>query len=258
MPHEKHPLDVAAERLEALSDAPVAANDVSHDYWELRSAADESVVGDYPQTEPCEEDLYLQWGDSEGLGPDGFPVVPFPDQRLRSTARWTDVLKSSLPAAWSEGHLFNEKAAEVFRQCNLGTFREYPARVYDHEQTVHTLTYFHMRNRVDPSDIDYGRSEFYVTDILGLPLGPVSVESFEDWQRKLQQAQSGELDGCEEFSSLSYKRLYFLPGKQPAAECFKLGRLGTAIYISTHLKELIVQSGITGLEIKENRRLFAG
>jgi len=66
MAHEKHPLDVLAERLEATADKPVAAQDVSPDYWELRSATDESV-GDYPQAVTCNPDQVFKWGESEGL-----------------------------------------------------------------------------------------------------------------------------------------------------------------------------------------------
>src|SRR4051794_37922756 len=99
MPHDKHPFDVAAERLEAIADQPVAAHEASPDYWELRGAADESV-GDYPQVVLCEPDRVFEWGEAEGLGPDGFPAVPIPEQQLQPTARWTDVLSTSLPASW--------------------------------------------------------------------------------------------------------------------------------------------------------------
>ena len=86
----------------------------------------------------------------------------------------------------------------------------------------------------------------------------VEIDCFEGWLEATQKAQSGELDGCEAFSRVAYKRLYFRRGKQPEAEYFTLARLGATFYISTRLKDAIVESGVTGLEIKECKRLFAG
>lgn len=106
MAAKKHPFDVVAEQLEAAGDQPVAEQEPSPDFWELRSATDENV-GDYPQTEPCEPDEMLAWGQPEGLAADGFLAVAVPEQRLRPAARWTNVLKAGLPAAWSQGHLFD-------------------------------------------------------------------------------------------------------------------------------------------------------
>ena len=250
MPNDKHPFDVAAERLEALADEPVAGHDASPDYSELRSATDESV-GDYPQALLCEPH---DWGESEGLGPDGFPAVPIPEQRLQPTARWTDVLSSSL---WSDGHLLNQKALAVFKRCDLGVFREYPAIVLDHTGSARPLTYLHLRNVIPPTAIDFGRSEFYLADMLGLPKGPLAINSFEDWLEKQRRASAGELDGCEEFSGIAYKKLFFRQGHAPSVDYFALERLGIKVYISARLKEAIVNSGITGLEIRPDKRLFA-
>ncbi len=254
MRKKKHPLDVVAERLEAAADEPVAAQEASSDYWELRSATDESV-GDYPQAVLCDPEQVLQWGDSEGLGPDGFPEVPIPELRLQATARWTDVLSSSL---WSGGQLFNEKALAAFRQCDLGNAREYPVIVRGKRKgDARALTYLHIRNIVDPTAVDFEGSEFYLADILDIPTGPVTVHSFEDWCEKTRRAREGQLDGCEEFSQIDYKRLYFRPGHSPSVDYFRLARLGITIYISARLREAILNSGITGLEVKPNRRLFA-
>ena len=90
-------------------------------------------------------------------------------------ARWTDVLSSNL---WSEGHLFNQKAVTVFKRCDLGEFREYPAIVRDHTGSAHPLTYLHIRNVIPPTAIDFGRSEFYIAEMLGIPNGPAAVNSF--------------------------------------------------------------------------------
>src|SRR5262245_66476167 len=100
---------------------------------------------------PPETDEPYDGGESEGLGPDGFPAVPVPELELQPAARWTDVLSSSLPfGRWSGGCLFNPKALAVFKQCDLGAFREYPATVRDRTGAAHSLTYLHVRNDVPP------------------------------------------------------------------------------------------------------------
>lgn len=253
MRNKKHPLDVVAEGLEALADGPVAAQEASPDYWELHSATDKSV-GDYPQVVLSDPDQVLEWGDSEGLGPDGFPAVPIPELELQPKARWTDVLSSSL---WSGGHLFNEEALAVFKQFDLGKAREYPVTVRGKRGAARSLTYLHIRNILEPTAVDFERSEFYLADILSVPTGPVAVHSYEDWCEKTQKARKGRLDGCEEFSMIEYKKLYFRPGLSPSVDYFKLARLGIKVYISARLKEAILASGITGLEIRPNKRLFA-
>ncbi len=250
MANEKHPFDVAAERLEAIADTPVAGQDASPEYWELKSATDETT-GDYPQAQLPEEH---DWGESYGLGDDGFPTEPIPNQQLVETGLWTDVLSSSL---WSEGRLFNPKAHSVFRRMNLGKFREYPTNVADLNGEMHPLVYFHFQNEVEPTAIDFETSEFYIAEMLSMPGPSVSIRSFEDWSEKIGQAREGKLNGCEQFSRIEFKQLFFKRGCSPNVDIFSLGRLSARVYITTKLRDAIVESGITGLEIKENKRLFA-
>jgi len=251
---EKHPLDIVAERLEAVAAAPVAAQDASPDYWELHASTDAAVVGDYPQAVSSDPGVVHGWGESGGLGPDGFPAVEIPEQVLQEAARRTDVMSANL---WDQAFLFNAEALAAFKRCELGNFREYPAVVRDHDGVTHAVTYLHFRNVVPPAAIDFGRSEFYLADMVGKPQGPVAVGSFGEWEEKVQRARKGQLDGCEKFSKLVYKRLFFLPGHAPSADLFTLARLSVTVYVSARLKDAVERSGVTGLEFKPNRRLFA-
>ena len=146
----------------------------------------------------------------------------------------------------------------MFKPCDLGAVREYPAIVRDELDTPRSLTYLHFQNVVDPTAMDFERSEFYLADMLGSPTsGLVAVHSFDDWLAKSRSAREGRLDGCEKFSRIVYKKLRFRPGHRPSVDYFTLARLGTTVYISARLKDAIVRSGITGLEIRPNKRLFA-
>ncbi len=259
MTNDKHPFDIAAERLEAAADKPVAAQDVSPDYWELKIATDESV-GDYPQAVSLKDD---DWGaseddidESDGIGEDGFPLLPsgLPDLELQSTAKWTDVLSSSL---WPEGYLLNQSALAAFKRFNLGDFREYSALVRDTTGSERSYTYIFLRNVIEPAAVDFKRSEFHIDDILGIPKAPIDINSFDEWLEMQAKADAGELDGIEQFSSLDYKKLFFRHGHAPPVDLFTFARLGVRVYISTRLKDAIVNSGITGSEIKQNKRVFA-
>lgn len=247
---EKHPLDLVVARLEVAADMPVATQAASPDYWGLKFATDDTV-GDYPQVVRREE---YNRGEAQGLGPDGFPAVRIPELELQSTALWTDVLSSVL---WSDGYLLNDRALAEFKQCNLGQFREYPVVVRDHTGATRALTYLFIHNVIQPTAIDFERAEFYVANTLGIPLRPVAINSFEEWEEVQRKAMAGELDGCKRFSMVYYKKLFFRRNHLPTVDLFKFARLGTTVYISSRLRESIVNSRITGLEIKLNKRLFA-
>lgn len=254
MTDKKHPLDEAAEQLERIANSPATDQEASNDFWELAFAMDETA-GDYPQALVPEEYAMKHWSETDGIGDDGFPSVPdgLPPLNLQSTAHWTDVLSSSL---WSGGYLLNQRALGIFKQRHLGDHRDYAAIVRDSGDSERSFTFVFCKNGVDPESLDFERSEFYVTDILGMPKGPIDVGSFEEFLDLQAKASAGELDGVEEFSSLDYKELHFKAGCTPSVDIFDLSRLGIRVYISNRLRTAILESGISGLEIKPNQRLF--
>ena len=198
-----------------------------------------------------------EWGQGEGLGPDGFPKVPIPEMKLKGRGRLTDVVLTELPVSWSVGYLYSEKALAVFKQFELGIFREYPVAVSGGKGVARTLTYLLIR-KIPPTSIDFARSEFYVTDMVSIPQGPVTITSAEDLADKRKLAREGQLNGYEKFSRIDYKRLVLLRDHLPTADLFRLERAGNQGVYFRRLKEAIEKSGITGLEIRENKRLFAG
>lgn len=98
MSQEKHLFDAAAEQLEALRDAPVAEQGPSPDYWELCCAADAEVVGDYPQALLPED---FDRGETDGLGPDGFPTGPIPVLELKPSGRCSVPTCFTSRATWN-------------------------------------------------------------------------------------------------------------------------------------------------------------
>lgn len=252
MAKKKHALDVVAEQLAARAAKPYAKEEASPDYWEFSYSAES-----YPQVVLCKPNVVSKWGDLEGLGEDGFPAIPIPEMKLKNKGHQTDVLTAGLPASWSVGRLFNETALALFKQFELGEFREYPVIVRDSKGVAQTLTYLLIRNQIPGASVDFAQSEFFLTDIISDPQGPVEITSFQDWEQKVKLAREGKLDGCEQFSRIAIKRLVLHRDHLPTVDLFKL-RLGITVYISARLKDAIESSGITGLAILPNKRLFAG
>lgn len=254
MAKTKHPFDVVAEKLEAMAARPAAEQDPSADYWELQLPLARR------EATPIERDpLVYDSATGEGLGPDGFPKVPIPEMKLKGTGRMTDVVMTELPVSWSVGYLYSEKALALFKQFELGNFREYPAPVRDSKGVVYPLTYLLIRNFLPWTTFDFAQSEFYVSDMVSIPQGPVTITSAEDLAEKKKLAFEGQLNGFEKFSRMDYKRLVLHRDHLPTVDLFRLERgIGIRVYISTRLKEAIEKSGITGLNIVENKRLFAG
>lgn len=260
MTENKHPLDEVAEQLEAEEQAPVAAQEASPDFWELRHAADETV-GDYPQAveaNPVEPEWNPETGyeidETEGLDPEGYPRQPIAQQKLQETAKWTDVLSANL---WSEGYLMNDKAAAVFKACELGDCKAFAVGTLDHDGSERGLTYLYFKNEVPATAFDFERSTFYVTDMLGGPLGDIDINSFEQWKAQLDLATEGKLVGGKKFSGIRAKELFFKRGEMPGADLFTIERIGAATtYITKRLRDALVAAGITGLDIRENKRLY--
>jgi hypothetical protein len=248
---KQHPLDALADQLEAEANKPVAEQSISPDYWEISHAADDTV-GDYPQADYANAKAIALWGDSQGLGADGFPMAPIPGQKLRAKAKWTDVLSSNL---WSEGYLVSDTALAIFKQFDLGDYREYPVTVTK-LKVKKNYTYLYFNNQLSTNAIDFTVSEFYLANIIGSPIGPVTIKSFAEWEKMLRLASDGELEGCGRFSRIAYKKLIIKKRQRPKIDVFRLQRLGITMYISTRLKEAISQAGLTGLEIRPNKRLF--
>ncbi|NUM56069.1 MAG: hypothetical protein HUU46_20710 [Candidatus Hydrogenedentes bacterium] len=251
---DKHPLDEAAEQMQAAAEKPVADLAPSPDYWEFKTAEDDSV-GTFPQAEPVVEAKRGQPGHQSCVDSFGFPDLPdgLPAQKLKRPAKWTDALSLYV---WRDGYLLNEAALQVFRQVNLGNYREYPTTVTGgkHDERAYTLVY--VDNSIPPEALDFERSEFYVQDMISIPIAPIEIDSYEEWLAATKQARNGELEGGEKFSRIGYKRLYFRQGQSPNVDLFHLGRLGIRKYISSRFRRAINESGISGLLIKPNRRLF--
>lgn len=245
-------LDDFAQSMETEIDRYLGKQVGSDNYVEIGFAVDKSV-GDYPQAKLDASKEYLE--DDGDLYHDRFPASLHEPilLKLRSRAKWTDVLSSGL---WSEGFLLNTKAMSIFENFDLGNSKMYDAEVKDKKGNTEKYTYLFVANHVYLEDMDIDQCEFYLADMLGSPRRLVEVTSIEDFQQKREQALNGELEGSKRFYGLRYKKLTFRAGQTPAPAIFGVARLGTTMYILNELYSALKDAKVTGLEFKRNKRLF--
>lgn len=227
--------------------------DAPQDFVEVTFATDDSV-GDYPQAALDQTRVYLE--DDGDLYHDRFPTAVHEPVRLklRAKAKWTDVLSSDL---WSEGFLLSERAGAVFAAFDLGRSKAYPAEVTRRKE-VRAYTYLFAANHVTHADVDFGRSEFYVADMIGTPKRLIEVASATDYDRTRDRVVRGELDGVKQFSRLQFKKLCLKPDRVPRAAAFGLGTFGVATYVRRGLCDALRLAGVTGLEFKRNNMIYVG
>lgn len=237
--------------MESEVDRFIDNRDAPQSFVQVQFAADTSV-GDYPQAALDTRAVYLENDGSLYL--DRFPKSHRePIQlRLRSAAKWTDVLSSDL---WSEGFLLSERALALFEQFPLGNSRQYKAEVKGRRER-RIFTYLFTANHVTHDDVDFARSEFYIADMIGSPLRLIDIASADDYDQTRKQINRGEMEGVKRFSGLRFKSMHLKPNHTLQAAIFGLGTFGTQMLITRALYDALREAEVTGLEFKRNNKIF--
>lgn len=253
MSKEKHPLDKAAEQMEDNANSISKGRTGTESFAELSYCLEVDVIGEYPQANPVDNKAFI---DDGYLYLDRFPE-PASDPieyQLVKGAYWTDVLSASLRYLC---YVVNSKALEVFKKFDLGNVRYYNAVVTDNKNIKQDYTCIFLCNHISVDDIDFSRSECFLVDMISQPIGKISITDKEDFLKKSDEANEGTLPDSEEFSHIAIGKVQLLPGKTPSASIFGMGQyLGSKVYVSTPLRDALIDAGITGLKFKENSRLF--
>jgi hypothetical protein len=248
---ERSELDELAFQMESAVDRFIGDQNASQNFVLMKFAADQST-GAYPQAKrESDKEFFENTGDAYL---DRLPVAlhePI-SLKLAPSAKWTDVLSSDL---WSEGYLVNEKTLGIFEQFDLGLAGKYQVEVQSRKDKK-AYTYVFFANHVTVEDIDFGKSEFYVADMLGSPKHLIKIASQEEFQVKRQQAFEGKLEDHKKFSRVTFKKMQLKPERVPKAAVFGIGTLGTELYIRRDLYESLRNAKVSGLEFKRNNKLF--
>jgi len=150
----------------------------------------------------------------------------------------------------------NAKALEIFNQFNLGNVRLYNAEVTGKRNKKLEYTYIFIGNHVTWDDIDFSRSECFLVDMISTPIREISVADKADFLEKSRDAKDGKLPGSERFCRIAIGKLQFLPERTPKHDIFAMRQMDTRIYVSTSLRDAILDEKISGLKFKQNTRLF--
>jgi len=109
---------------------------------------------------------------------------------------------------------------------------------------------------VTEDDVDFARSECFLVDMLGQPIREISITDQEDFNQKTQEAQDGNLPGSEPFCLIAIGKVQLLSGHVPQADIFGMSQLDTRIYVSAALRDALLDAEVSGLDFKQNTRLF--
>jgi hypothetical protein len=244
-------VDELAFRMESAVDRFVGDQNAPQSLVQVTFATDETV-GNYPQAARDNRHVYLEndGGEYEDRLPKSLrePL----ELKLRPSAKWTDVLSSDF---WSEGYMLSDRALAVFDRFPLGRSAQYKAVVAGRREQ-RPYTYLFTANHITHDDIDFPRSEFYISDMIGTPLQLIEIGSAEEFDQKRRQINQGEMEGFKRFSGLRPKRIQLKPGHAPQAAIFGLGTFGTDMYVRRELYEALRDAGVTGLEFKRNNKVF--
>lgn len=244
-------LDALAVQMENAVDRFIGNQNASKKFVLARLSSEQSLVGAYPQALLDKSKKSLE--DDGDSYYDRFPTIYEPlALKLARSAKWTDVLSAQL---WSEGYLLSEAALETFEQFELGNCQKFKAEV-KHGKNMRQYTYMFFANHITKDDIDFGKSEFYVADMLGSPKKTIVVKNLSDYERARADATGGKLDGCGKFSRIACKAIKLRRGKAPKAAVFGMSDLGVEMYFKRELFLKLQSSQITGFTFKRNNMLF--
>ena len=235
MSNSEHPFDKAARSLHAANEQVVSSQTPSVDYWELK----------FPLCEKTETGRQAHFDVAD---PSRSKAT------LQPSCDWTDALSSN---AGRDAYLVNEAMLAVLQRFNLGNHSVSPVVVTDVYGQSAGYTKLTIDNQLDPHVIDFQNSDFYFTDIIGLPLGPVRINSFEDWIETFDNAQAGKIENFDEFTSIAHKKIVLRADSLPVVDIFSFQRLTIDVYVSSELKDAIETHGVTGFDLRPTRRLFA-
>lgn len=209
------------------------------------STKKEKVGSVYPQCEGIAEGYTHKWFEkptsmtklTNDVFPNNNPELIFD---ISDKAILTDIVSPSNISAI--GLLINEKSKQIFEKFNLNSHKFYSAKVRENNNS-YDYYWLHPVKK-DLLGVDFNNSKFQITNIVGMPISDIAIESWDDF--------------FEKKSNLSMKNI--VPTKLFIDDTLKsdfiyLPYILEKILISEELAIEIAHQKITGIEIKEQNIL---
>lgn len=244
--------DAMALRQQAL-DAIVQDNPVSQDYVEFHYSTGRDIGPTFPQVDytffkpPINEHSWQDLGKYPAKDEFAGRVV------LKRSAKVTDFLSS-----WQTGMglIMSARAQAVFCRFNLGMHRVYPINC-EHRAGEAPFFFIAIDNPLKDR-IDYKRSLFYAANNLASHMYDVAFKSAAEYYQRFAEVSSpakyrkeGYREGLVE-SDIEPKRVHVREEHQHIDVLDWYGRF----HISKRLAEAITETGLTGVELRESRKVF--
>lgn len=161
---------------------------------------------------------------------------------VHSQAKLTDLL-SVTPV--HGGFLISERLKNIFEQFNIVPHKYYPARLKHRKKFYEN--YFWMHIICDLTDyVDYQKSTFFIYYNYGHNIGFVDVNSKEGY---FQMKEKVNLDNPGKTVTIWADKIYFANNFDKNLDLFEISTFNSNYYISSSLKEKILQEKITGCDI---------
>jgi len=168
---------------------------------------------------------------------------------VHAQAKLTDLL-SVAPA--HGGFLISERLKNIFEQFNIAPHKFYPARL-KHKKIFYE-NYYWMHIICNLSDlVDYKKSTFYIYYNYAHNLGFIDVNSKEEY---LQKRKKVELDNPDKTVTVWANKIYLIDSFDKNMALFEIGTFNANYFISTPLKNAMVEHKITGCSISSADNLI--
>lgn len=168
---------------------------------------------------------------------------------VHSQAKLTDLL-SVTPL--HGGLLISDKLKNIFDQFNIAPHRYYPAKI-KHRKNFYD-NYYWMHIICDLSNIvDYQKSSFFIYYNYGHNLGHINVSSKEEYFILKEKVKT---DNPGKTVTIWADKIHLTSGFNKNIDLFEIGSFNADYFISTSLKEKILQEKISGCNISLASNLF--
>lgn len=202
-------------------------------YYTIENSTDKEVGNVFPQVSSVNQNLAHSIPFDEFINLDSELLF-----ELQSKAKLTDVLSQAAISA--HGLLINKKVKDLFKDFNLMQHRYYKCLVKDLNGVTHDYYWLHLVDDFK-NKIDYSKSTFYWTRST-FRKGMINLTSFDDYLD--QKKQNGVLWG------ISIEKVV-LNENFAVLDMFSCIPFDQGIYVSSILKNKIIQEGISGIYTEE-------
>ena len=234
--------EIAAKQIEEKRNSAFRDNLISNRLLELKLSTDTKVIGkQFPQA----VDINLELADQFAFHKLASESIRFDKIILHKSAKLTDFVSNCLIAAYA--YVISKKTYDLLIEFNLGNHRFYPATVF-HKSKGYDYYVFQFVNEFNDS-LDFQKSKFYVTDLLGGYQFDIEVKDKMDFEYKRQLIQNGEYPGTKKFWDIGLKS-GLLNDFDKIPDIFSIQCSVTKPYIKANLGQALFENKIVGIDLK--------